>query len=285
MNQNYYDEKVLKKLQKIELGILKDFDSICEENNLKYFLVGGSAIGVVRHKGFIPWDDDIDVAMSRKDYDKFLKIAEKKYSDKYSIMNNDKNPKFPLMNTRWGLKGTEYKTEDLKDIPGEFGIFLDIFPLDNIPDDEKKMRKQGTKAWVYGKFLVLSGVKKPVLYYYGFKAKILSVIFFIAHYVLKIFHLTSRFFYKKAYKYSTMYNNKETKRFGYAFDPQRFTSVMTKSDVFPLRTMEFEGLKVKVPCKIERYLERRYGKDYMQLPPEDKRHTHPPFSLKFDDEE
>ena len=285
MNQNYYDEKVLKKLQKIELGILKDFDKICEENNLKYFLVGGSAIGVVRHKGFIPWDDDIDVAMPREDYDKFLKIAEEKYNDKYSIMNNDKNPKFPLMNTRWGLRGTEYKTEDLKDIPGKFGIFLDIFPLDNIPDDEKQMRKQGTKAWIYGKFLVLSGVKKPVLYYYGFKAKVLSAIFFVAHYVLKIFHLTSRHFYKKAYKYSTMYNNIETKRFGYAFDPHRFTSVMTKSDVFPLKTMEFEGMMVKVPCKIERYLERRYGKDYMQLPPEDKRHTHPPFSLKFDDEE
>lgn len=285
MNQDYYDEKVLKKLQKIELGILKEFDELCKKHKLDYFLVGGSAIGVVRHKGFIPWDDDIDVAMPRKDYEKFLKIAKKEYSNKYTVINNDTNPKFPLMNTRWGLNGTEYKTEDLKDIPGEFGIFLDIFPQDNIPDDEKKMKKQGTIAWIYGKLLVLSGVKRPVLYYYGIKAKILSAIFFVAHYVLKVLHLTSRHFYKRAYKYSVMYNNEETKRFGYAFDPHRFTSVMTKSDVFPLKTMKFEGLDVKVPGKIERYLERRYGDDYMTLPPEDKRHTHPPFSLKFDDEE
>ena len=284
MNQDYYDEKVLKKLQRIELGILKEFDKICNENNLVYFLVGGSAIGVVRHKGFIPWDDDIDVAMPREDYEKFLNIAKEKYSDKYTVINNDTNNRFPLMNTRWGLKGTEYKTEDLKEIPGEFGIFLDIFPQDNVPDEEKKLKKQGTIAWVYGKFLVLSGVKKPVLYYYGFKAKILTLIFFVAHYFLKILHLTSRHFYKRALKYSTMYNNIETKRFGYSFDPHRFTSIMTKSDVFPLKKMEFEGMKVNVPCKIEKYLERRYG-DYMTLPPKNKRHTHPPFSLKFNDEE
>ena len=284
MNQDYYDEKVLKKLQKIELGILKEFDKICEENKLDYFLVGGSAIGVVRHKGFIPWDDDIDVAMSRNDYEKFLKIAEEKYSDKYTIMNNDNNNKFPLMNTRWGLNGTEYKTEDLKDIPGNFGIFLDIFCFDNIPDNDKKMRKQGTKAWFYGKLLVLSGVKRPVLYYYGIKAKILHAIFFVAHYVLKIFHLTSRHFYKKAYKYATMYNNEDTKRFAYMFDPKRFTSMINKDDVYPTKKIKFNDIYVRVPNNIGEYLTKRYG-DYMTLPPEDKRHTHPPFSLKFDDEE
>ena len=282
MNQDYYDNKTLKKLQKIELSILKEFDKICEKNNLDYFLVGGCAIGIVRHKGFIPWDDDIDVGMNREDYDKFLKIAEEQYSDKYSVINNDTNPKFPLMNTRWGLKGTEYKTEDLKDIPGDFGIFLDIFCFDNVPDDDKLMKKQGTKAWFYGKMLVLSGVKRPTLYYYGFKAKILHAIFFVAHYVLKIFHLTSRHFYKKANKYGTMYRNEETKRFAYMYDPQRFTSMLDKSDIYPTRRMNFEGVSVKVPKKIEKYLSTRYG-DYMKLPPEDKRHTHPPFSLKFNE--
>ena len=284
MEQNYYDDKTLKKLQKIELNILKEFDSICEKNKLDYFLVGGSAIGVVRHHGFIPWDDDIDVGMNRKDYDKFLKIAKEKYSKKYTIMNNDTNPKFPLMNTRWGLNGTEYKTKDLKDIPGNFGIFLDIFCFDNIPDDEKLMKKQGTKAWFYGKMLVLSGVKKPVLYYYGIKAKILSCIFFCSHYVLKIFHLTSKYFYKKAYKYAIKYKDEDTKKFAYMFDPKRFTSIIDKSDVYPTKKMKFENIEVRVPCKIERYLERRYG-DYMKLPPVEKRHNHPPYSLKFDDED
>ena len=280
MQENYYSPEVLKKLQKIELGILKEFDKICSENGLNYFIMGGTALGAVRHKGFIPWDDDIDVAMDRKDYDKFLKIAQKKYSKKYTILNNDHNNKFPLMNTRWGLKGTEYKTADLKDIPGEFGIFLDIFCFDNVSDDDKEMRKQHTKAWFYGKLLVLSGVKKPTLYVYGIKAKILHCIFFVAHYVLKIFGFKSRFFYKKALKYALKYKDSNTKRFAYMFDPERYSSLAFKDDVYPVKRIKFEDIMVSAPKEIEKYLEIRYG-DYMTLPPEDKRHIHPPESLSF----
>lgn len=280
MKLDYYSPEILKKLQNIELGILNEFDQICQKNNLDYFLVGGSAIGVVRHGGFIPWDDDIDVGMPREDYEKFLEIAKEQYSDRYTIVNNDNNPYFPLMNTRWSLKGTEYKTEDLKDIPGEFGIFLDIFCQDNIPNDDKKMRKQATLAWINGKLLVLSGVKKPTLYYYGLKAKIIRIICFILHYILKILHLNSRFFYKKAFKYATQYRNCETDRFAYMFDPQRYTSIMKKSDVYPLKRAKFETIEVNIPCHIEKYLETRYG-DYMTLPPEDKRHIHPPYNLEF----
>ena len=280
MNNNYYSLETLKKLQKIELDILKDFDSLCDKYHLDYFLCGGSAIGVVRHQGFIPWDDDIDVGMSRKDYDRFLEIAKNNYSDKYTIVNNDYNHRFPLMNTRWSLKNTEYKTKDLKDIPGEFGIFLDIFCFDNIPDNEKEMRKQGTKAWFWGKILVLSGVKHPTLYYYGLTAKILSSIFFLSHYVLKLCHISSRSLYLIALKYAKQYANQNTKRFAYMFDPQRFTSIVNKDDVYPTKKMQFEDIEVRVPAKIEKYLSKRYG-DYMTLPPEDKRHTHPPESLKF----
>jgi len=283
MHENYYSPTVLKKLQKIELSILKDFDELCKKNDLSYFVVGGTAIGVVRHKGFIPWDDDIDVSMNREDYDKFLKIAEEQYSDKYTILNNDHNNKFPLMNTRWGLKGTEYKTADLKDIPGEFGIFLDIFCWDNIPDDDKLMRKQGTKAWFFGKLLVLSGVKNPTLYYYGIKAKILHAIFFVAHYFIKIF-FSSRHLYKKALSYSLQYKDEDTKRFAYMFDPSRFTSILDKKDVYPVKRMKFEDMMVSVPRDIKKYLEFRFG-DYMTMPPEDKRHTHPPESLIFNKKE
>lgn len=282
MNQDYYDPKVLRKLQLIEIGILKDFDKICNENNLDYFLVGGSAIGAIRHKGFIPWDDDIDVGMSREDYDKFLKIVKKEYSKKYSILNNDTNNRYPAMNTRLQLKGTTYKTIDFKDIPGEFGIFLDIYSFDNIPDDDKLMKKQATKAWFYGKLMVLSGVKKPTIYYYGIKAKILHMILFVAHYVFKIFHISTRSLYCKARKYSTMYNNEKTSRFAFMFDPKRYTSILSKDDVYPTKRIEFEGMKVKVPNRIEVYLKKRYG-DYMKLPPVDKRHNHPPDILKFDD--
>lgn len=277
MQGDCYNKKTLKKLQKVELGILKDFDSICRKNGLQYFLCGGSAIGYVRHGGFIPWDDDIDVGMSRYDYDKFLEIANREYSSKYTVVNNDTNKYFPLMNTRWGLNGTEFRTNDLKDIPGEFGIFLDIFCFDNIPDDDKLMKKQGTRAWLLGKFAVLSGVKKPVVYYNGIK---IDFFLFIGHYVLKLFHLTSSFFYKRALKWSLMYKDDDTKRFAYMFDPKRYTSIVSKKDIYPIKNGKFEGIDVMIPHKIEKYLSVRYG-DYMTLPPVEERHNHLPYRLSF----
>lgn len=280
MDNTNYGNDTLKTLQKIELSILKEFDTICRENQLDYFLCGGSAIGAIRHNGFIPWDDDIDVGMTREHYNKFLKIAIEEYSDKYTVVNNETNPNFPLMNTRWGLNGTKFQPLDFKSVPGDFGIFLDIFCFDNIPDDDAMMKTQGTKAWFYGKLLVLSGVSSPVLYIYGLKRIIVKAICKVIHYGFKALHLKPRFFYKRAQKYMLQYQDIETKRMAYMFDPERFTSIIDKKQVFPTREMRFESITVKVPKNIEEYLAQRYG-DYMELPSEDKRHNHPPYILDF----
>lgn len=278
MSELIYEKSILKKLQAIEVGILKEFDEICDEYNLEYFLCGGSAIGAIRHKGIIPWDDDIDVGMNRKDYDKFLKIARQNYSSKYTVVNNETNPEFPLMNTRWGLNGTTFKTKDLKDVPGEFGIFLDIFCFDNIPDDEKQMKRQATMAWFWGKLLVLSQVSVPVLYIYGWKKQLVLLSSKIIHGLFKFFKLKPRFFYNNAKKYMLKYQNTKTERMAYMFDPERFTSIVYKKDIYPTKKVVFESIEVRVPNKIEKYLTQRYG-DYMTLPDEDKRHNHPPFHL------
>ncbi|MCD8022436.1 MAG: LicD family protein, partial [Lachnospiraceae bacterium] len=98
---NYYDPEVLKKIQAVELDMLKDFDALCEKYHLEYFCVGGTTIGLLRHQGYIPWDDDIDIGMMRSDYDRFLEVAEKEYGDKYSGLNFEPNPRSPLLTTRW----------------------------------------------------------------------------------------------------------------------------------------------------------------------------------------
>ena len=151
-----YDEATLKKLQKTELEILKDFDDLCRENGLSYFGGGGTAIGAVRHHGMIPWDDDIDVGLVRKDYEKFLRIAkQKKYSDKYRVINAETMENYPLMSTRWCKKGTKFKEDALKNIDGDLGIFLDIYCFDNIPDNEILMQIHAWRSWVWGKLLIL----------------------------------------------------------------------------------------------------------------------------------
>lgn len=97
MNEKVYDQDTLQHLKQVELDILKDFIKICQKYNLTYFATGGTAIGALRHQGFIPWDDDIDVCMLRKDYDTFMRVAPKEMGDTYIFMDAHTEPRYPLM--------------------------------------------------------------------------------------------------------------------------------------------------------------------------------------------
>ncbi len=279
-----YDEKTLKKLQKTELEILKDFDELCRENGLSYFGGGGTAIGAVRHKGMIPWDDDIDVGLVRKDYVKFLRIAkQKKWREKYNVINAETMENYPLMSTRWCKKGTKFKEDALKTLDGDLGIFLDVYCFDNIPDNELLMKIHGWRSWFWGKLLILYWLDEPVLYFDGFLGKAVTGICKGVHLGMRGLHISPRWLYRHTKRVTTCYDGKETRRVNYMHDPRPFISIMNKSDIFPVRRMEFSGQEICVPANVEAYLDRRFG-DYMTLPPEDKRHNHPPYELDFGEE-
>lgn len=278
-----YDSETLKKLQTLELEILRDFNDLCDKYDIDYFGCGGTAIGAVRHGGFIPWDDDIDIGFLRKDYEKFLKVAEKEYGNKYSILNAEVDPGYPLMTSRWVLNGTSFKEECFKELDCNFGIFLDLFCFDNIPDDTKKMKKQMWRGWFWGKLMILLAIKKPTVYQQGITQKVIYFISYVMHYALKLFHVSPEYLYKKAKKYATYYEEEKTKRVAFMFDPTPFTSIMNVEDVLPTKSMDYSGIKIRVPNHIEKYLEVRYGGNYMELPPEEKRHNHPPYDLDFGD--
>ena len=106
MDSKFYEPEVLKQLQGEILSILDDFIRICEDYHLEYFGIAGTGIGALRHKGFIPWDDDIDIAMPRRDFEHLLRIVEKKMSDRYLVLNAERYPNYPLMTTRLVKKGT-----------------------------------------------------------------------------------------------------------------------------------------------------------------------------------
>lgn len=276
-----YDNNTLKKVQKAELEILRDFVRLCEDNKITYFGIAGTGIGAIRHGGFIPWDDDIDVAMPRKDFDRFVQIAKKQYADKYLIVNGEEFPNYPLMTTRWVMKGTEFIEYPLKKIDCPLGIFLDIYPLDQIPDDEKLFSKQARKAFFFSKLLILRSIPFPVLGFSGIKAKIVHLICGIIHLFMKCCRISKKYLYRKCLEVSTMYNHLEkTKRIDFLCDTTAYMNIHYVEDIYPLKKISFEDIPLNFPNQIEKNLTATYG-DFMQLPPKDKRKNHLPYKLKF----
>ena len=123
----------LRQLQLCELEILDEFVRVCEKHGLQYYLVGGTLLGAVRHQGFIPWDDDIDVAMPRKDYDKFAEIAGEELDPRYFYQCPETDPNYFLTYAKIRKNGTEVYEERFKDAKFHKGVFIDIFPLDFCP--------------------------------------------------------------------------------------------------------------------------------------------------------
>lgn len=129
MAYNQKDNSQLRQLQLYELNLLKTFADICEKNNLRYYMIGGTMLGAVRHKGFIPWDDDIDIGMPREDYIRFLEIAQKSLPHQYKILNYKKDKDYlryfsRLVDTRVKIYN-DSNTDTLIE-----NAWMDIFPLD-----------------------------------------------------------------------------------------------------------------------------------------------------------
>lgn len=276
-----YDEETLQKIQQTEMEILKDFIEVCEKHNLTYFGIAGTGIGALRHQGFIPWDDDIDVAMPRDDFERLVRFIEKEKGDKYLIMDTKHYPNYPLMTTRITMRGTKFKEEALKSIDAPMGIFLDLYPLDKMSDDPKEAKKQARDAWFWSKILILRSIPFPMLGFTGWKKKVIHAICGLAHLGLKILHVPRLWIYKKTYEAETRYNHYEkTERLDFFCDTTPYMNLYYLKDIYPLRKLPFEDIELNFPCNIDRNLRAMYG-DYMQLPPEEKRKNHYPFELQF----
>ena len=285
MDYQAYEPEVLKKLQRVETKILADFNTLCEENDIDYFTIAGTLLGSIRHKGFIPWDDDIDVGMTRENYDKFLAVADNAMGGKYRLLNYETDPKFALIFSKWCKEGTVFRDGAAIEMGYTAGIPIDVFCFDDVPDDRKKRRRQGWRAWAWGKLFVLRNIGKPPIYAYGFKVKIIAAIARIGNWLLRLFHVSSNFLYKKATWEAEKYNGTKTNYVSHMFDPIPHLSVLKREDIYPTYWADFEDIKIKLPRRPEKYLKPMYGSDYMAIPPEERRHNHPPIELDFGSEE
>ena len=269
-----------KKAQAVIFSIFKDFDKFCKDNDIEYFLVAGTALGAVRHKGFIPWDDDIDVGMDQKNYRRFLELAKTNMgSDKYFIQNYDTEKNFNAFYSKVKLNGSVYEEYSAIKMDVHKGFWIDIFPFCNIPDDDEEWKKLSKKLVTIEK---LYNYKKCGYTNHTTGSKMVQslkyVIRLMLHYILML--IPSSLFISYRNKLAYKYENVETKRIG----ASSYHFIMEKEELYPIGTVEFEGMMALAPNDIHRYLTRHFG-DYMKLPPVESRITHRPHRVVYPKEE
>lgn len=282
--EEFYDQETLEKVQNAQTGILKDVLGLCEKNGIDVFIIFGSALGVVRHQGFIPWDDDIDIGIFREDFPHFRKLAEKCLGDKYEFLTPETNPNYACTVTHFQKKGTKFISYDVKDCDYTPGINIDVFVYDHLADNKLARKRQYAVTWFWGRLLFLSGKGAPHIPYTGIKKKIATFICKAVSGFLKLFHITPLKIYRKFQKECQRYNYKETKYYVAFETPKSWVNAMKKNDVYPLKQMPFRDFTVPMPKNTHKLLTRVFG-DYMQLPPVDKRVNHRPYIIEFGDEE
>lgn len=128
-------DQQMKQLRQIELNILQNFIDVCEKLQIQYFVVQGTLLGTIRHQGFIPWDDDIDVGMLRADYEIFIKNGQDLLPDEYFIQTHDTDPAYPHGFAKVRNSHTAFVETTCKDIHMNHGIYIDVFPFDYYPDN------------------------------------------------------------------------------------------------------------------------------------------------------
>lgn len=236
--------------------MLEELDKFCKEHNIEFFLVGGSALGAYRHKGFIPWDDDIDIAMLRDEFERFEEIINRQKnkigSCVYSPVENHLIPEAPI--------GYLYDVKKARANLGKVAK-IDIHPIDGVPQNRILRKIQKIISLAY----YLSEYRQPVKN----KGKLIRN---ISKLIIKITPDTIFDFYMKIGKrFMTRWDAKRSCEVCSLFGLAGYEKeTMPLAYLYPLKEMDFQGKKYRIPKEIELYLERLYG-NYMELPKEEER--------------
>ena len=254
----------LKKLQTIELEIFSAFIDVCKKLNLKYYLMGGTMLGAVRHKGFIPWDDDIDVGMMRKDYEFFCKEAQKLLPEKYFVQTNTSDFAFPANYCKIRDSETAFIETSCRCLPINHGAFIDVFPLDYYPENK-------VSAYIFDKRKAALSVRVNKAFSLEKRKKSAKTVCSEMLYHIATLGMNP---YKALQKREKLY--KSVKPTG---SIANHAGAWGKREIVPIEwygdgvEAEFEGLKVTIPTHYDLWLTKVYG-DYMTPPPKEKRVTH-----------
>ena len=249
-------------LKKHELIILDEIDRICKKYNIKYYLAFGTALGAVRHKGFIPWDDDIDIHMLNNDLKKFKEICKKELSDKFYLQDKLTDKYYYNYWTKIGLENTTWMPKK-RIVDCKYGACIDVFPMfpmKNTKREQKRINK-------YTKLLLITSAKYYVL---NNKNQNYSKIKKLVHKIISnklnncLYQYAMNKLDIKDDKYDTIVITSISKDRNIYFD---------KDVIIGNKTLEFEKRNLPVVNNLDKYLTTFYG-DYMTPPTEDKRYGH-----------
>lgn len=272
-----YDPATLKKLQDVELEVLLEFDRICKEEGLVYFIHYGALLGALRHKGFIPWDDDIDIGMPRKDYEKFVQYCENHPSMDYAYIDAIKEKKFTKNIPLFYKKGTVFATDDIGLRPG---IGIDIFVYDYLSENTKEQKKQINRSNMLRRLYYLC-YRDPIIPFSGLKYWIAKTVCKFARFGLRVLHISPQKLYGKFEELGKKANKSPSQYMTTFFSANPYKSRISK-DQFEVISVKFEGKEVYAPKKPDTLLRQIYG-NYMEIPPVEKRVNHCPLFLDFGD--
>lgn len=280
MTFKQYNPSDLRKLQLVSTTILAEFDRVCEKLGIPYFIYAGTAIGAVRHSGFIPWDDDIDIAMFRPDYERFLAEAPGVLKPDYFITNGRLDPDFPACNSNLSLRDTYCVPQEFAKCKFQYPIGIGIFALDRVSEDKKVLRRQLRSTWIWARLSFLRQTGSPIVLEHGWKRNIILFASHLAHGLLSLFHVSPAWIHANWENAARLAEKESGVLYADFTDRNPLAWTATKEEVFPLRQIEFENISVKMANKFDDMLHRGYG-DYMQLPPEEDRKNHYPSRLEF----
>ncbi len=262
---DYFVSKEQKAIWKKEVELLQIFMTVCNRNGLKYFVAHGTLLGAVRHKGFIPWDDDIDVNMPRADFEKLKKIAPMEFEEPYFFQTFESDPYY--FSGIGKLRTAQGTGMDMQDIGNKCnnGLYIDIFPMDGIVEDDILRARQSRKVEFYRGLLLAKIYGSKFHYLLQYNEKTWKRNKLIAKFCSKIF------LNKKFEKWCSKYTGEDCKREGIiSFITDYECCYWYKKDYEELTSLQFEGISVPAPKNYQRCLSIKWD-NYLEFPPVEKR--------------
>lgn len=264
----------IKELQEKELILLKELKRICEKNKITYFLAYGTLLGAVRHQGFIPWDDDIDVCMNYKDYLRFEQACKKDLHDPFFLQTRDTDPQAGLSYDKLRLSNTTLLIDYMTDRDMNHGINIDIYPIYNVADNRLMRKIQLLSAAIY---MLLETQQAPENHGKGMRMVSQTVLFFFRGERRKRLK-------ERCHRYMARYEDKNTQYKAMLFGNLMYCTHTYPAGVFEkAMNLKFEDDEFSVPTGYKEYLKSFYG-DYMKMPPEEERGVKLDHILKIDTE-